>query len=70
MTVEISDSPLFEELKPLFVKMYKAEREKAADWLIDDASDCAVICRARDINEGVHHMGGTPAPWEGSEDDN
>ena len=70
MQVEVSNPPLFEELRPLFQQMYSAERNKAANWLIGDASAAAVMERYFEIQRAeTHHMHPTPAPYEGSDDD-
>ena len=56
-TIEISDRPLFEELKPLFDQMSLSELRKTADWLVPDASDIAVLTRAWAIrNHTEQHM--------------
>ena len=57
MTVQVSDRPLFEELKPLFELMNWRELRKTADWLVPDASDTMILIRAGDIRMGIEqHM--------------
>jgi len=53
MNVELSEHPHFEELKPLFQLMHRAERRKTADWLIGDASEIAVNLRMADLKMGI-----------------
>ena len=67
MQVELSDSPLFEELKPLFERMYRTEKEKFADYSIEYASYFAALGRCRDYQAEQHTLPAPRAPYEGSE---